>query len=71
MICTGPRSQEGDLAEFSERYIEDYCKLKTAHGEKGQHAGFCPLLGQKPLEDIGRDLDQYFKIRKRRISMQP
>jgi site-specific recombinase XerD len=67
-LVRGQEAKKVTLAEFSERYIEDYCRLKNRAWVRKRDSmrALCPLFGEKPLEDIRpSDLDQYFKLRKK------
>ncbi len=67
-LARGQEAKKATLDEFSERYMEDYCKIKNRAWVRKRDSmrALCPVLGHKPLEDIRPpDLDQYFKLRKK------
>jgi site-specific recombinase XerD len=67
-LARGEEARKVTLVEFSERYIEDYCRLKNRAWVRKRDSmrALCPVFGKKPLEDIRPDdLDKYFKLRKK------
>lgn len=67
-LTRGQEAKKVTFDEFSERYIEDYCKLKNRAWQRKRDSirALSGSIGDKALEDINpSDLDKYFKQRKR------